>query len=79
MTEEIEIKIIIETKINLLNKYISKNNNYINIFKKTKELLIEKGLIDDELLNIINNKIKKYEDYNLKNEHLLRTYELDDL
>lgn len=76
-----ENKIIIENEINLLNDKISKNNNIINEFKKTKELLTEKGLIDDELINIIDGKIKKYEDYNLKNEHLVYNYkyELDDL
>jgi len=73
--------IIIENEITKINNSISKNNNYINEFKKTKELINEKGLLDDELSNIIDDKIKKYEDYNLKNEHLLYnyTYELDDL
>jgi hypothetical protein len=73
--------LIIENEITKINNSISKNNNFINEFKKTKELLNEKGLLDNELINIIDGKIKKYEDYNLKNEHLLYNYkyELDDI
>jgi hypothetical protein len=60
----------LELQIKQLDDKITKNNNIIDGFKKIKILLNDKGLVDEELINIIDNNIKKSQDYNIKHEEL---------
>ena len=60
----------LELEIKQLDDKITKNNNIIDEFKKIKILLNDKGLVDQELINIIDNNIKKSQDYNIKHEEL---------
>ena len=67
-------KFLSDEQIKLLNKRITTNYDIIKKYERMKISLNDKGLVDNELINIIDNKIKKCNENIVKDEDLKNNF-----